>query len=547
MDFDILTALLYLSFTLAAVLAIAVVDFRIKFLRQKQKNYFLRRDRERYAETIFASKDGYFAFIYPDENIKDPMNGIKERCSRRLAVMLDLKNGRESSFEDVLSAFYKDDASRLKKYLNLMQEEGVSFEDTFTLKATKKGVRVFGSRISALDGNLYCDMLWFRDLSNEQIKIEELERESEQKDKYIKTLKDLIDNLNTPVYLKNQDGELSAVNKKYQALLNASVRSDVTQEREKSEWQKISDELSLKASETNQPQKKNVQIVLDGVAHYFEISETPFHNSDKLSEIGTVGQLNDVSELVEAKRHFKIHQNAHLDVLSALGTAFAIFDVKSELIFYNKSFLQMWHLTQDEVEQKFSYSSFLDVIRANRMLPDISDFKEYKKSELEMFSTLIEPKENLLHLPDDRTLRRFVAPYPNGLIFAYEDVSDKLAAERTITELLNVQKGILNQVAEAVLIFEPDGRLKYFNSSYLRFFKVDLQKMEKTSNVAEVFEMQKPFFTKVENWENLKQHMFHHIFEISAAFKLELDDTSIVDVNPVVLPDESVMVMYRQK
>ena len=143
MDSDILKNLLYLSISLSLILTVILVDFRIRFLRLKQKNYFLKRDRQRYAETLYASKDGYFAFIYPDEAIRDPRPLVIERCSRRLAVMLDLKKGRDASFEDVLNAFYKDDARRLKKYLALMQEEGIVFEDTFHLKNIKKSIASF--------------------------------------------------------------------------------------------------------------------------------------------------------------------------------------------------------------------------------------------------------------------------------------------------------------------------------------------------------------------------------------------------------------------
>ena len=62
-----------------------------KLLRLRQKNYFLQRDRERYAETLYASHDGYFAFIYPDDKVNDPRKTITERCSRRLAVILNLE------------------------------------------------------------------------------------------------------------------------------------------------------------------------------------------------------------------------------------------------------------------------------------------------------------------------------------------------------------------------------------------------------------------------------------------------------------------------
>lgn len=544
MDIGILKTALYVSLAACVVLSAMAIDYKVKFLRQRKKNYFLNRDRERYAETIFASKDGYFAFVYPDEEIKDPLKHIKERCSRRLAVMLDLKNGTDSSFEDVLNVFYKEDGLKLKKYLSLMQQEGILFEDTFTLKTTKRGVHVFGARINGGDGNLYCDMLWFRDLSKEQIKIEELTAETLQKDEKIKVLEDLTDNIATPVYVKNHEGRLEAFNKKYVEILGAGTKESVLKAKEKTAWQKIADELFEMAVQTNQPQKKDMQIVTGGEAHYFEIKETPFHKEGKLDQIATVGQMIDVSPLYEEQRHFKVHQNAHLEVLSALKTAFAIFDTKSELVFYNQSFADMWHLTDEDLKQKLSYVSFLNLIRNKRMLPDVTDFKEYRQTEEKLFSDLIEPKEDLLHLPEGKTLRRLVATHPNGLIFAYEDVSDKLAAERTINELLTVCKNILDNMVEAVLVFAPSGHLKYFNEAYAALFEADVVKLQNLPNISEVLEMQKPFFTKIQNWDNLEKHIFKYIFETPAPFKLERDDGVVLEVTPSVLADETVMVSF---
>ncbi len=537
-------ALLCVSLIVSAVLIAAVIDFRVKYLRLKQKNYFLNRDRDRYAETIYASKDGYFAFIYPDEFIKDPLKSVKDRCSRRLAVMLNLKNGRQSSFEDVLNVFYKEDARKLQKYLLLMREDGLSFEDTFVMKSNKREIRVFGSRINGADGNLYCDMLWFRDLSAEQAKIEDLEKEAANQDHKIKALESLIDNLKTPVCLKNNKLETKIVNSKYAEVLGLPDKKACFSEHEPTDVEKVSNQLSQAAIETNQIQKRNMHIVVNGQGRYYEFFEMPFHDADKLDEIGTVGQLVDMTELDEVKRHFKIHQSAHLEVLSALGTAFAIFDNKSDLIFHNKSFMQLWHLTPEDLGEKLSYASFLNVIRNKRMLPEVSDFKAYKTEEDKLFTSLIEPKENLLHLPDGRTIRRVVLQHPNGLIFAYEDVSDRLAAERTIHELMMVQKNILDNVSDAVLVFGQNGQLQYFNGAYVKLFAADSAKLQNLPHINDIFEMQKTFFNKVDSWENLKQHMTKHIFDICATFKLERDDGQVLEVRPVMLTNGLIMVSY---
>ena len=56
-------------------------------------------------------------FIYPDQKVNDPRKTIKEHCSRRLAVIMNLPNGTQSGFEDILKNFYKEDAQKLQKYV----------------------------------------------------------------------------------------------------------------------------------------------------------------------------------------------------------------------------------------------------------------------------------------------------------------------------------------------------------------------------------------------------------------------------------------------
>ena len=130
----------------------------------------------------------------------------------------------------------------------------------------------------------------------------------------------------------------------------------------------------------------------------------------------------------------------------------------------------MWNLSPEFLEKNPTYTEFLDKIHENRLLEEVSDFRSYCHDEEKVFTDLIEPKETHLHIPDGRTFRRTIAPHPNGLIFAFEDVSDRLAATRTINEMVAVQQKILDNVDDAVIIFSSDQRLKYFNKKYQDYF-----------------------------------------------------------------------------
>ena len=523
----------------------------IKILKLKQRNYFLNRDRERYAETLYASKDGYFAFIYPDEKVNDPRKTIRERCSRRLAVILNLEKGTNSSFEDVLRTFYKEDAKKIVKYVSLLMDDEVSFEEEFVLKSSGKHIKLAGSRINGLDGNIYCDMIWFRDVSFETGRIESLEKEKNTAQENVLRLRDLIDNIPYPVWLRNEDLKPVLVNKKYVEFVPEASQEEVLEEGMEipsAGGENISKNLALKAHAANKPKKATVSLVKNGKRLSFEAIETPFHAGQSLDKICTAGALIDVTELDELKRNLKLHQNAHLEILGALGTAFAVFNDKFKLSFYNKAFANFWKLEDVWLESSPTYAMFLDVIREKRMLPEVPDFRLYKNDEQKEFSAIIEPKEDLLHLPDGRTFRRVRAPHPmGGLVFAFEDVTDRLATRRAYNSLLSVQKEILDNLFDPVLIFASNGRLIFYNKAYLNMWKADEVLLQSEPGIDEIIEAQSGFFANVDNWERLKMDIIKHLTSLTTkSFSLKRSDGVSIEVLTSVLSDGSIMITYKQ-
>lgn len=523
----------------------------IKILKLNQRNYFLNRDRERYAETLYASKDGYFAFIYPDEKVNDPRKTIKEHCSRRLAVIMNLPSGTKSTFEDILKNFSKEDSSKIQKYVNFLKEEGISFEDEFLLKNTNKHLNLSGCRINALDGNVYCDMIWFRDISRDTNKILDLEAEKNKALAKVNRLEDLIDNISFPIWLRDENLRLQEVNKKYLEFTKEKSKEDVISNQ--TEIQNLNNEsvsanLALQSQAANKERKQTINLVKSGERRSFEVIETPFHG-EELDKIHTAGALIDVTALDELRRNFKLHQNAHLEILGALGTAFAVFDNSYKLSFYNKSFVSFWGLEDVWLETHPSYSSFLDVIREKRLLPEVPDFRSYKSDEQKDFSRIIEPKEDMLHLPNGNTIRRVRAPYPlGGLVFAFEDVSDRLATRRAYNSLLSVQQELLDNLFDGVVIFGSNGRLKFYNQSYLKLWNLPEIFLQKEPNISELWEAHQRYFTYVDNWPELKKDIINHIMSTTTkTFSLTRNNNTVVEVLSSLLSDGSIMVTCKKE
>lgn len=549
MNAEMLRDIIFVSLLLIFIMLISMAALQIKIFKYKHKIYFIRRDRERCNEVLYAAKDGYFCFVYPDQKVKDPQKEIMEKCSRRLAVMLNLKDGTASVFAQVLDSFHKDDAKLLKKYVGLLQQEGKFFEDMLRLKNGGRNICVYGNRINGADNNLYCDIVWFRDVTPETSKIADLIKEKSLVEDECVRLEQMVDGLDYPVWLRDENLHLLSVNKKYLDFAGVKNKSEVLQngiEICNGKGEKVALSVAEAAQKSKKQQKKNLKIVRGGELFNFELRENPYYTGDSLDKIGTVGYLVDNTALEKAKRGFKINQNNHLEILGALGTAFAIFDDRSKLYFYNASFKNLWNLDNEFLEKTPSYLQFLEVVRENKMLPPVPDIKNYKQEEMSIFGGLLETKEDLLHLPDGRTIRRLRTPHPNGVIFAFEDVSDRLATMRRLNDLMSMQQNILDNLTDSVLIFGPNQRLKFYNRAYLKLWGLDFDKLQDEPKLEEVIGLQKLFFSNIDSWDSFKKSMLDNIIS-GRRFNLLRDDNKTLYVSPLIFYDGSVMVTYTVK
>lgn len=536
---------------LVVLLAGSCFVLMFSLLRMRQKNYFLRRDRERYAETLYASHDGYFAFIYPDEKVNDPRRTITERCSRRLAVILGLEKGVQSTFEDVLKHFYKDDVKKINKYVGLLKEEGVAFEDHFLQKTANRYIRLEGVRINGADGNIYCDMIWFRDVSLATNRIKSLEEAKTAGEKELLVLQDLLDNLPFAVWLRDHLLNIVYCNKKFAEFIPDKSKEEIMTEHLEitgTNGESISKTLAARVHNTNRLGKTPAGVVVKGQRIAMEAFEVPFYAEQNLEKTYSAGCLININELDQLRRNLKRHQDAQLEILGTLGTAFAVFDQNMVLNFYNQSFIKLWQLDTSWLSEKPNYTAFLDTVREKRLLPEVPDYKAFKQNELKAFTQIIGPVNDLMHLPNGKTLRRMRAPYPmGGIVFAYEDISDRLAATSAYNALMSIQNEILTGMFDAVLIFGANGRLSFFNDAYVRLWNADKNFLAGEPSFDDVLDSQSRFLAQDEDWENLKKGIKDNILNMtSKTMIMQRLHAENLKLGVTHLSDGSLMIVFHQ-
>ena len=122
-----------------------------------------------------------------------------------------------------------------------------------------------------------------------------------------------------------------------------------------------------------------------------------------------------------------------------------------------------------------------------------------------------------------------------------------MAASREYNSLISVRQEILNNIDEAVLIFEGDGRLKIYNQAYVNLWNADENILNSEPTFNELLDTQKIFFNGVSDWQALKKDIISHLFSNNTqAFSLKRSDDSIVECFSTLLSNESIMVLMRK-
>ncbi len=109
----------------------------------------------------------------------------------------------------------------------------------------------------------------------------------------------------------------------------------------------------------------------------------------------------------------------------------------------------------------------LDRLKEMRRLPEEVDFRQFRKGREALFNALLDPMEELYQRPDERMIRVTVTRHGlGGLMFLFEDATDRIVMERNLNTYIAVQRATLDNLYEAVAVFGPDGRLSLSNTPY---------------------------------------------------------------------------------
>ncbi len=338
--------------------------------------------------------------------------------------------------------------------------------------------------------------------------------------------------LPTAFMIRSRDGELLYHNAKCEALLGQPGQGGAAQD--------LGQALFERARQSGLQQTESLSLVQGDQPHVFQITATP------LPDGAIVCAALDQSQITALQADLARHVSAHSDVLEALSTAIAIYGPDRRLRFANAAFASLWDLPPEWLNDQPSFGEVLEKLREKRRLPEVSDFPAFRREQLALFLSLVDQREELLHLPNGATLRMLVTPHPlGGLIFTYEDVTDRLALESSYNTLIEVQRETLDSLSEGVAVFGLDGRLKLWNPVYLHMWGLSEEWAQAQPTLREALSRAGRYFPAIADWSVEVNRILKEVSQRKPRHGIDArGDGSFLEFTSVPMPDGSILFIF---
>ncbi|MGL5785080.1 MAG: PAS-domain containing protein [Alphaproteobacteria bacterium] len=234
--------------------------------------------------------------------------------------------------------------------------------------------------------------------------------------------------------------------------------------------------------------------------HFFEIWEKPDPQTR-----GTWGIGFDISDHENQQEGLRVQLAILKKTAEHLPQGIAFFEKTQRLLYANRAFQDLFRLNPDWLSKQPSFEDLFDELRNQRLLPEVLDFSVYKKRFLNFFQEYY-PKEEMLHLPDERSLKMTILPHQKGgVVFIFENMTEQWVLERKHNALMAGQTILARHLDEGILILSVDQRILLMNDRCQKFWDESTPSSWENQYIAEFFNQQQKFFQTREAFEHLKK------------------------------------------
>ena len=310
--------------------------------------------------------------------------------------------------------------------------------------------------------------LWVFDATETQSEIGQLRGDKARLARGFETMSSVLESAPFPIWHRGADLGLSLVNTAYVRAVEADSAEDVVRR-----GIELSDSVDGKAGAQEARDQgaavaRLVVATIAGERRSMRIVDVP------LGDAGVAGYAIDVEEAELARAAFRRFAETQRDTLDRLSAAVAQFAPDHGLIFCNRPFQQLFALKPEWVAERPDFERLLDRMREARRVPETRDFPAWKSDKRRWFTHADGAIEESWVLPGGEHLRLVAQPLPDGgLLTIFEDRTEHAQLATARDTLLRVRRATLDNLFEAIGVFEASGRLSTWNTRFRDVWEFD--------------------------------------------------------------------------
>lgn len=288
----------------------------------------------------------------------------------------------------------------------------------------------------------------------------------------------LLDALDTPFWIRAADGRLKWVNRAYAKAVEAPDTD--TAIRDGKEFLGTQAREAIARHHASQPVfGQTLSTVIEGNRHMFAVT-------DFAGPEGSAGLAVDQSAVETIREEHERTLRSHADTLDQLTTAVAIFDADEKLRFFNQAFQKLWDLDPGFLDSAPDNALLLDRLRSEGKIAEQPEWRRWKENVLGAYRS-VDAREDWWHLPDRRTIRVIASPQPKGgVTWVFENMTEKMDLESRYNTAVRVQGETLDNLAEGVAVFGPDGRIRLSNPAFARLWSLRPEDVPQNTHISAI-------------------------------------------------------------
>lgn len=471
------------------------------------------------------------------------IEGQKElNCSRAFTQLMCLNLNHPITLIDITNQIGTQEAFQFNQAIQELCEKETAFIQTLKLLDPEITIQITGSIIRLKNKKIFtlsAIEIYPADQNSETPTLTSLKEITQERD-FLRTLVDI-----APIALwcRDKNNAIRYCNMAYAGTLETDPDSVIATSKELIEKNRSVSPyaMAIKAKKSNLKQVQRAHIIIDGQRRLIEMAEIPLSNQEE-----TVGYALDITEVEDAVTDLEEHISTHHEIIEHLSTPIAIFGSDTHLQFFNSAYQKLFGFDEAWLHTKPPYGDIIQALHESRKLPEHPDFVAYKNSQIQLFKTLINPLQELIHQPDDHILRLMIAPHPmGGLLFLFDDVTDKLALERRHNTLIAVQKETLDHLYEGIIVFGSDNRLRLSNPALCKIWQLDPLELAPGRHATDLIRQISHLFVGVKDFESFQEQLITILSKReSKTGRFILVDQSMVQYAYVPLPDGSHLLSF---